>query len=109
ETRNLSEGIASFSGSPHFFKDVRKQDILPRLIGLSRYSTGLGLICLFKTIPPQADRGNQTESFRIMHVQPTGVAKCGLGAWHVALFRIKLAQGDRRSIMPPVVAHKGFN
>ena len=44
-----------------------------------------------------------------MHVQPTGVAKCGFGARHVALFRVKPTQGDGRSIMPPVVARKSFN
>ena len=56
ETRDFSEGIASLPGSPHFFEDVGKQDVLPRLIGLSRYSTALSLICLFKTLLPQADR-----------------------------------------------------
>ena len=44
-----------------------------------------------------------------MHVQPTGVAKCGFGAGHVALFRVKSAQGDGRSVVPPVVARKSFN
>ena len=52
KARTFSEGIASLPGSPHFFKDVGKQGILPRLIGLSRYRAALGPIGLFKMILP---------------------------------------------------------
>ena len=82
---------------------------MPRLIGLSLYSAALGSICFFKTLLSQADRGNQIESFRIMHIEPTGVAKGSFGAWHIALFRIKPAKSDGCSVMPPVVARKSFH
>src|SRR3979411_3322513 len=45
----------------------------------------------------------------IVHVEPTGMGQGGICSTNVARFRVKTAERDRCSIVPPMVAGKSFH
>ena len=103
---NLRERGTCFVASPHLTKDVREQEILPRLIGLSRHGAALNLAGLFEFVLSNAHQGHQIERLRIVDIEHAGMPKGFFGPRQIAQFQKEAAQRDRCAGMPPMTANE---
>ena len=89
-----------------FFENVRKEEILPRLIGLARERTSLDGVGIFEPALADAQPGDGVQSLCVIHIEPAGEAKTADRFFGFSLFGKKAALRDGRLVMPPVVLHK---
>ena len=69
EVLDLRERFARFLGPTHLPKDVREQEILPRLIGLPRHGTALSLAGLFEFVLANAQQAIRFSACGIVHIE----------------------------------------
>src|ERR1043166_1741292 len=98
-----------FVTTSHSLQDIGKQNVLTRLIGLTRYGTALGCESVIKLILLQTHLGDQAQRFGIVDIEPARASQCRIGKFDIVLLRIKTSQRESCIPVPPVSSRKIFH
>src|ERR1044071_5112089 len=72
---NLSGRGARLGGPAHLLEDIREEEVRSYLVGLPRDRAALRLKSVFKPILLHPENGEASERFRVVQIEPAGMAK----------------------------------
>ena len=107
ERARLCDGLQSlhlgdigprFLVQPEFLKDVREEEILPRLVGLSREGAALHGAGVFEPVFTNTQPRNGVQGFRVMYIEPTGKTQSPDRVLGFSLFGKEAAPRDGRHL-----------
>src|SRR5947207_2137943 len=88
KSRNLAQRGTCLIAPPHFFQNIREQNVLARFIWLARDGTALGAEGFVEPVLADSHRSEEVQGFGVMNIEPAGMTQRCFSTNGVALLRI---------------------